>query len=70
MTFPTQERCDTCDDILVVWTYMAAEGDMMFHPKTEVPLVVVEGPGELQKRAALLCARCDRLDLVPRRDHP
>lgn len=66
MTTPTVERCCYCHLPLVVWTYVSADGDMMFNPTTDVPLVVVEGDGKLTKRAALVCPRCDSIANFPR----
>ena len=68
------QPCGCCGGTLIVWSYTACDEDTMFNPNAEkdpdrfVPLVMVEGHGEMQKRAALLCSHCDRVDCFPRRE--
>lgn len=57
------EQCLSCGSALVVWPYYAADGDLFFAGAFEV----LEGSGEVQKRAALICPKCDTIDRFPRR---
>ena len=61
-----EQLCDNCGAAIMVWKYRAAEGDKMFNPPTDVPLVMVDGAGEMQTRAALVCVTCDGVKSWPR----
>lgn len=62
------DRCGICGVEIATWKYEAADGDLMFNPKTNVPLVIIEGDGALQQRAALVCLKCDGVSQWSRRE--